>query len=210
MDNQIELFKEQEITTQDIQSLIVKLPNRPSAMLASALAEIYGTETRRINEAVDRNKDRFPEDFYFQATDEEKRFLMSQSAISKKAQTANPYLFTFKGINVLTIVLTRHTENVIRLLEYINSQETIIVIPSSKEYIFGRKIIYNLFSEYKILEQYPVFDGKYRIDWYIPELKLAVEFDELHHKWQEKTDNLRQIAIEKELDCRFIRYTNEL
>lgn len=108
MDNQIELFKEQEITTQDIQSLIVKLPNRPSAMLASALAEIYGTETRRINEAVDRNKDRFPEDFYFQATDEEKRFLMSQSAMSKKAQAANPYLFTREGANMLSSVL--HTD----------------------------------------------------------------------------------------------------
>jgi len=102
------ITKNQEITVDDIQSLIVRLPNRPPAMLSHKLAGIYETTTSAINQAVDRNKERFPEDFYFQSTDEETRILKSQSVMSKKAQTANPYLFTREGANMLSAVL--HTD----------------------------------------------------------------------------------------------------
>ncbi len=42
-------------------------------MLDSDLADIYGVKTSRLNEQVKRNKDRFPKDFMFQLTDEEKQ-----------------------------------------------------------------------------------------------------------------------------------------
>ena len=42
-------------------------------MLDSDLAEIYGVKTSRLNEQVKRNKDRFPTDFMFQLTSEEKQ-----------------------------------------------------------------------------------------------------------------------------------------
>jgi anti-repressor protein len=45
---------------------------------------------------------------------------------------------------------------------------------SRKEIKFGKEIIFNLFSDYTIIPQYPVLDRKYRIDWYIPELNLAM------------------------------------
>lgn len=75
-----------------------------------------------------------------------------------------------------------------------------------KEFQFGEDIVNNLFSDYTILPQYPVFEGKYRIDWYIPELKLAIEFDEKHHVSQSEADIVRQREIEVELGCKFIRY----
>jgi len=40
--------------------------------LDTGLAEIYGVKTSRLNEQVKRNSDRFPEDFMFQLTDQEK------------------------------------------------------------------------------------------------------------------------------------------
>ena len=46
-------------------------------------ARLYGVETRRLNEQVRRNKERFPEDFMFQLTAEESEFLRSHFAISK-------------------------------------------------------------------------------------------------------------------------------
>lgn len=76
-----------------------------------------------------------------------------------------------------------------------------------KEIKFGIDIIYNLFSNYKIYEQYPVYGGTYRVDWYIPELNLAIEYDELHHIYNKEQDEERQKIIEKELKCKFIRYT---
>lgn len=51
-------------------------------MLDSDLARIYGVSTSRLNEAVKRNRVRFPEDFMFQLTRQEFTDLMSQIAIS--------------------------------------------------------------------------------------------------------------------------------
>src|ERR1700674_3900696 len=54
-----------------------------NVMLASDLAELYQVLTFRLNEAVKRNRDRFPDDFMFQLTEEEVQFLISQFAMSK-------------------------------------------------------------------------------------------------------------------------------
>jgi hypothetical protein len=51
-------------------------------MLDADLAELYGVPTKRLNEAVRRNPDRFPEDFMFQLTGEEARSLRSHFATS--------------------------------------------------------------------------------------------------------------------------------
>ena len=50
--------------TAPIESTILVVRNR-RVMLASDLAKIYGVETRVLNQAVKRNRDRFPEDFTF-------------------------------------------------------------------------------------------------------------------------------------------------
>ena len=52
-------------------------------MLDRDLAEIYGVPTFRFNEAIKRNRHRFPADFMFQLTREEFNCLRSQIAISK-------------------------------------------------------------------------------------------------------------------------------
>ena len=51
-------------------------------MLDSDLAEIYGVETKRLNEQVKRNIERFPEEFMFQLSAEEFEVLRSQIATS--------------------------------------------------------------------------------------------------------------------------------
>lgn len=75
------------------------------------------------------------------------------------------------------------------------------------EHQFEQDVLRNLFGGYKILPQYQCCDNKYRIDWYVPELSLAIEFDEPGHDGQYEADSIRQKAIEKELKCKFLRYT---
>ncbi len=72
------------------------------------------------------------------------------------------------------------------------------------EFIFGKEIIKKLFHGYAINEQHKV--DSYIIDWYIPDLKIAIEFDEEHHSRNAKKDKKRQEAIEKALGCKFLRY----
>jgi hypothetical protein len=69
-------------------------------MLDSDLAKIYGVPTYRFNEAVKRNRQRFPADFMFQLTREEFAHLISQIAISSSRHGGRrklPYAFTEHG-----------------------------------------------------------------------------------------------------------------
>jgi hypothetical protein len=52
-------------------------------LLDTDLAELYGVTTKRFNEQVRRNRERFPEDFMFQLAAEELTSLRSQNAASK-------------------------------------------------------------------------------------------------------------------------------
>jgi len=54
-------------------------------LMDSDLAELYGVETKRLNEQVKRNLERFPEDFMFQLTEEEWENLKSQFATSSES-----------------------------------------------------------------------------------------------------------------------------
>jgi hypothetical protein len=75
-------------------------------MLDSDLAELYGVETRRLNEQVKRNIDRFPEDFMFQLTEVEFENLKSQIATSSwGGRRKLPYAFTEHGVLMLSSVL---------------------------------------------------------------------------------------------------------
>ena len=77
-------------------------------MLDRDLAEMYGVETRVLNQAVKRNIERFPEDFMFQLTDEEVRNWKSQFVMSnsiKMGLRKNPYAFTDLGVAMLSSVL---------------------------------------------------------------------------------------------------------
>ena len=77
-------------------------------MLDIDLAELYQVETKRLNEQVKRNADRFPEDFMFQLTNGEWESLRSQIATSKEGRGGRryaPLAFTEHGVLMLSSVL---------------------------------------------------------------------------------------------------------
>src|SRR5258706_125101 len=77
-------------------------------MIDTDLAELYGVPTYRLNEAVKRNRKRFPVDFMFQLNMTEAESLRSQFAISKKGRGGRrtlPYAFTEQGVAMLSSVL---------------------------------------------------------------------------------------------------------
>ena len=91
-------------------------------LLDSDLALLYGVATKVLNQAVKRNRERFPDDFMFQLNADETGFLRSQFVTSKKERRTNwsqivtssekhrgkryrPYAFTEQGIAMLSSVL---------------------------------------------------------------------------------------------------------
>ncbi len=70
------------------------------------LSELYGVETRTLNQAVTRNLERFPEEFRFQLTLEEFSNLKSQIVTSSWGGTRKlPYAFTEQGVAMLSSLL---------------------------------------------------------------------------------------------------------
>lgn len=95
--------------TIDIQPMI-KVIRGQQVMLDSDLSALYGVETRRLNEQVKRNIERFPDDFMFKLRKEELDNLMSQNATSSWGGTRKlPYAFTEQGIAMLSTVLKSQT-----------------------------------------------------------------------------------------------------
>ena len=95
---------------------------REKVILDFDLAALYGVETRVLNQAVKRNRDRFPNDFMFQLTLAEAGALVSQSVTPASGAPANssqivmssrkhrgrayrPYAFTEQGVAMLSSVL---------------------------------------------------------------------------------------------------------
>ncbi|MBI5675055.1 MAG: ORF6N domain-containing protein [Nitrospirae bacterium] len=76
-------------------------------MLSMHLAELYGVETRALNQAVKRNIHRFPEDFMFQISESEVEQLVSQNVIPHKKYFggSSPYAFTEQGVAMLSSIL---------------------------------------------------------------------------------------------------------
>src|SRR6266850_4299884 len=78
-------------------------------MLDADLAELYQVPTKRLNEAVKRNLDRFPGDFMFQLSENELENWRSQIATSNPAAKMGlrrpPYAFTEHGVAMLSSVL---------------------------------------------------------------------------------------------------------
>lgn len=117
---------ENGITSVLVESKIFLIRGK-QVMIDRDLAELYGVETRAINQAVKRNLERFPEEFRFQLTSEEYEFLRSQFAtlnedtsssrsqsviLDKDSESMRgknlkylPYVFTEQGVAMLSAVL---------------------------------------------------------------------------------------------------------
>ena len=76
---------ESPVPLERIQQAILLIRGK-RVMLDANLAKLYGVSTKRLNEQVKRNRDRFPQDFMFQLNPEEAEVLRSQIATSKEGR----------------------------------------------------------------------------------------------------------------------------
>jgi hypothetical protein len=86
---------------------VIRVLRGQRVILDSDLAALYGVETRALNQAAKRNRERFPEAFMFQLTAEEQDLLRSQIVISKGkgGRRFRPFAFTEHGVLMAANVL---------------------------------------------------------------------------------------------------------
>jgi len=105
------LSVQNEISNAEIKNLIYTLRGK-QVMLDSDVAMLYNYETKKLNQAVKRNINRFPERFCFQLTEEELEIMWSQIVTTSKLKYNKyrskkylPYVFTEQGIAMLSGIL---------------------------------------------------------------------------------------------------------
>ena len=111
IEEQINIKSGGELVVQRVESMILGIRGI-NVILDADVADLYGVETKRINEAVKKNPDKFPEDYMFVLTDEELQVLRStgstsnilRSKFSTKSRTL-PKAFTEKGLYMLATIL---------------------------------------------------------------------------------------------------------
>lgn len=105
------LLIQNEISNEEIKNLIYTIRGK-QVMLDSDVAMLYNYETKKVNQAVKRNIDRFPERFCFQLTEKELEIMWSQIVTTSKLEDNKyrskkylPYVFTEQGIAMLSGIL---------------------------------------------------------------------------------------------------------
>ena len=93
------------VKLEKIEDKIIIIRNE-QVLLDSDVAEIYGVETKRINEAVKNNPDRFPDGYLLEMTEEESENLKSKfSTSSWGGKRYTPKVFTERGLYMLATIL---------------------------------------------------------------------------------------------------------
>lgn len=111
-DDSVAKSSNQQLPVENKVESLIRVIRGQQVMLDRDLAELYGVETRRLNEQVKRNIERFPEDFMFQLTKEEFENWKSQFATSNSivmGARKRPYAFTEQGVAMLSGVLKSST-----------------------------------------------------------------------------------------------------
>jgi very-short-patch-repair endonuclease len=129
----------------------------------------------------------------------------------RKNETRPCFLVTLKGIKYF-IDDSRKQLNLISLIEWYNEKNVkteTIILQNRPEIMFLDKLEETL-SPMNIMGERQYISLKYRIDYYIKDLNIAIEYDEGdHEQYTYEQQELRQALIEKELRCRFIRVSDK-
>lgn len=121
------------------------------------------------------------------------------------AKSKNIYCLTYEGFLLyLQIADIKKDYSDFEYL-YFKKESLLTVSHVRYESSFGYTLS-NLFKcDTTFIPQYPCCNNKYRIDFYSDELRLAIEYDEEHHKYNKSNDAIREKEIINELKCEFIR-----
>ena len=94
------------IKTQEIEARLIELRDQ-RVLIDRDVAELYGVETRRVNEAVKNNLEKFPDGYSFTLQNTEKQYLVENFDRFKpiKNSTVEPRAFTEKGLYMLATIL---------------------------------------------------------------------------------------------------------
>lgn len=181
----------------------VKIENLDGALYVSSrdVAEGLGKQHKHVLEAIDKILESDGENFRHE--------IIASTYINSRGKEYREYLLTKNGLsNYLLNCRSLSSDSLKRIIEKYSLDINYKVMPTRFELSFEQvlKEMSDVFG-YKFIPQYRV--KNFRIDFYFKKENVAVEYDENHHKYKNKEDKKRQLDIEKELGCEFIRLNSD-
>ena len=170
------------------------------------IGKIYNKDVKAVNQQFKRNKEKFAEGKDY--------FELSKKEISKYIKTMIPnnikaiILFTSSGYLKLAKTFANNAEYKIikKVYEFLGGDENIDIYVSNERFeISFFKLLKEALKEIDVKLIHQHYVSGYRIDFFLPEYNLAIEYDEEHHKSRTKEDKIREREIKKETGCKFIR-----
>ena len=158
----------------DIENMIYEVRGI-QVMLDSDLAKLYKVETKRINEAVIRNKEKFPERFSWTLSDVDKNSLWSQNATANisKMSRVNPRVFAEQGIYMLATILKSDVatsvsiqimDTFVKMRKYFSNNNEILINHENRLLVlentldkFKEKKLNKIFFEGELYDAYSIF-----------------------------------------------------
>ena len=185
------------------------------SILVKEIAKIHGKEPKHINELINMNKDEFlfeVDILDLKNNESAENNLKTSGVYTQNALNGSKYLYILSESGYLKLYsLMKHkNEKIVNFIvnDYFNSNKELVVFTQNKEIRFLDMLEESL-KPFDItgIRQYNVL-GK-RIDFYIPSLNIAIEYDENgHNHYSYEKHEGRQKEIENKLGCRFIRVTD--
>ena len=173
------------------------------------ISSIHQKKVRAVNQQFKRNKEKFKEekDFFRVPTDSGIRPLIATGSF-KHSNNKFENLFTKSGYLKLAKTFTNNAEYKIikKVYEFLGGNENIdIYVSNERLEISFFKLLKEALKEIDVKLIHQHYVSGYRIDFFLPEYNLAIEYDEEHHKLRTKEDKIREKEIKKETGCKFIR-----
>lgn len=177
------------------------------------ISELHGREVKKINQQFKRNKEKFVEEKdFFQLKRGELNKKCFFIGFSKFSNNEFEYIFTESGYLKLIKTFRNNLEYKIikQVYKFLGGNENIdIYVPNERFEISFFKSLKEALKEIDIKLIYQHYVSGYRIDFFLPEYNLAIEYDEEGHKFQKEEDKLREEKIKKAIGCKFIRCSHK-
>ena len=219
--NRFELRGKQNFLGIDIPIIYAGINGDEKVILTKTIADIHDMGLGHINELINNNLDEFEVGIDILdikgSIDKSTKIKLRAYGLTQNSLNAskNIYLLSEKGYRIFSS-LTKSKKDLSKQLlnEYFNSRY-ILEPKNTKEYNFYTTLKEALipFGITDGEEQYSILNNKgtnFRIDYYIPSLNVAIEYDEkIHTSYTYDRQEGRQKEIEDKLGCKFIRVTDE-
>lgn len=198
---------------------VIKIKDNKKVILSNNIAEIHGIRMNDVQDLIIQNYDEFEIgiDFIDLCNDSFKSLkpILKKFNINIVNSNRQKHCFLLSSSGYLKYynLIRNKNEYIFNIImnEYfeINSDDEYIHFVQNKEIRF-RNQLSTILDKFKIRYQfqYPIF--QYRIDIYLPDFNIAIEYDENAHRYYTyEEQELREIRIVNKLGCRFIRVTDE-